>query len=80
MRLQSYRFRLKTAVETFKQQNLKSNSNNLFLYFKGERGLTQSLSIPLSKLHEEIYEITLELIDVGNVNQMNCFILFLYLS
>lgn len=75
MHLQSYRFRVKTAIETFKQQNSKSNSNNLLVYFKGERGLTQSINIPLNKLREEIYESTLDLIDVGNVNRMNYLIL-----
>jgi hypothetical protein len=75
MHLQSYRFRVKTAIETFKQQNSKLNSNNLLVYFKGERGLTQSINIPLNKLREEIYESTLDLIDVGNVNRMNYLIL-----
>ncbi len=75
MHLQSYRFRVKTAIETFKQQNSKSNSNNLLVYFKGERGLTHSISIPLNKLREEIYESILDLIDVGNVNRMNYLIL-----
>jgi hypothetical protein len=77
MHLQSYRFRLRTAIETFKQQNSKSNSNNLLVYFKGERGLTQTLIIPLNKLREEIYECALELLDVGNVNRGNYLIFFL---
>jgi len=73
MYLQSYRFRLKTASETFTQEKLISNSNNLLIYFKGEQGLTQTLIIPLNKLNEEIYESTFELLDVGNVNRINTF-------
>ncbi|CAF2761699.1 unnamed protein product [Rotaria sp. Silwood2] len=66
--LQSYRFRLKTAPETFTQQkNNVSNSNTLLIYFKGEQGLTQTLLIPLSKLNEDIYENKFQLLDVGNL-------------
>jgi len=68
MLLQSYYFRLKTASETFTQQNLTSNSNNLLVYFKGEQGLTQTLIIPLNELNKEIYESRLELLDVGNMS------------
>ncbi|CAF1208147.1 unnamed protein product [Rotaria sordida] len=69
MLLQSYRFRLKTAPETFIQQNNNiSNSNTLLIYFKGEQGLTQTLFIPLNKLNEDIYENKFELVDVGNLS------------
>ncbi|CAF3635995.1 unnamed protein product [Rotaria sp. Silwood1] len=68
MFLQSYRFRLKTASETFTQQNNNvSNSNTLLIYFKGEKGLTQTLFVPLNKLNEDIYENKIELLDVGNL-------------
>ncbi len=77
MLLQSYRFRLKTASETYTQQNPTSNSNQLLLYFKGEQGLTQSLIIPLNKFNKEIYESTLELLDVGHVKRTNFLIIFL---
>jgi len=45
MLLQSYRFHLKTVSETFTQQNLTFNSNNLLVYFKGEQ---KTLIIPLN--------------------------------
>jgi hypothetical protein len=76
MLLQPYRFRLKTAPETFAQKNNVSNSNNLLLYFKGEQGLTQTLIVPLNKLNENVYEKSLELLDVGNVNRTNLFTIF----
>jgi len=75
MLVQLYRFRLQTASETFIQQNNPSNSDNLLLYFKGEQGLTQMLIIPLIKLNENVYESVLELVDVGNVNRKNIFII-----
>lgn len=67
MRLQTYHFRLKTEIETFSQQKIISNLNNLLIYFKGEQGLTQTLTISLNKLNKEIYESSIELLDVGNV-------------
>ncbi len=77
MLLQSYRFRLQTASETFTQQNTTSNSNNLLFYFKGDQGLTQTFILPLSKLNKDVYESTLELLDVGNVNRVNIFMILL---
>jgi hypothetical protein len=74
MVLQPYRFRLKTSPETFTLKNKISHSNNILLYFKGEQGLTQTLTIPLNKLNENVYEKSLELLDVGNVNRANVFI------
>jgi hypothetical protein len=80
MLLQPYRFRVKTAPETFTQQQIstkdeKFNSNNLLLYFKGEQGLTQTLVLPLNKMTDDIYDSTLELLDVGNVNRANTIII-----
>ena len=63
----SYRLRLKT----FSENQSISDSNSLQLYFKGETGLTQTIRIPLKKLLEEIYEKSIQLIDVGNVDQLN---------
>ncbi|CAF2152596.1 unnamed protein product [Rotaria magnacalcarata] len=71
MSLKSYCFRLKTASETFTQQNNLSNSDTLLIYFKGEKGLTQPLSLLLIKLNESLYENTIELLDVENVNKAN---------
>ena len=68
MQLQTYNFRLKTSSESFSQKNQITNFDNLLLYFKGEEGLTQTILLPLNKLKEEIYESSLELLDVGNVN------------
>lgn len=73
MRLQTYRFRLKTESETYIQQKITPNLNNLLIYFKGEQGLTQTLIVPLNKLNKEIYESTYELLDVGNVRRINIF-------
>ncbi|CAM4771263.1 unnamed protein product, partial [Rotaria magnacalcarata] len=73
MSLKSYCFRLKTASETFTQQNNLSNSDTLLIYFKGEKGLTQPLSLLLIKLNESLYENTIELLDVENVNKANNF-------
>ncbi|CAF4486402.1 unnamed protein product [Rotaria socialis] len=66
MSLKTYCFPLKTASETFTQQNNLSNSDTLLIYFKGEKGLTQPLSLLLIKLNESVYENTIELLDVGN--------------
>ncbi|UJR14200.1 hypothetical protein I4U23_001193 [Adineta vaga] len=38
------------------------------MYFKGEKGFTQTIMIPLNQFIEEIYECSLELIDVGNLS------------
>lgn len=77
MLLQSYHFRLKTASETFTEQNHLSNSDSLLIYFKGDKGFTQSLLIPLGTLNEEIYEKQVELLDVGNVNKMSRFLIII---
>ncbi|CAF1083007.1 unnamed protein product [Adineta steineri] len=68
MLVQKYQLRLRTASETFIQQNYISNTDNFLIYFKGDQGLTQTLTIPLNKLIENMYECQLELVDVGNLS------------
>ena len=45
--------------------DMTQGSDHLSVYFKGDQGLTQTLSIPLI---DGLYQTDVNLLDVGNVN------------
>ncbi|CAF1208293.1 unnamed protein product [Didymodactylos carnosus] len=69
-----YLLRMKTGCETFNKTNECAQNENgkseISIFFKGDRGLTQTISIPLKELDQQnndIYKKSVELFDVGTI-------------
>ena len=67
--VRSYHLRVKAERDSsLSKRNVHPRANHLLVYFKGEQGLTQTLTLPLNEIKEGLYENLFELLDVGNVN------------